>query len=153
MMSGRHRDLGDPNLTKRVGEARRLMAVAFIAWVLFAICNLHHRAVSKRERGPYPPASALGKVHYARLALAARKAQGVKLGNPTNLAEAGALAGKVLPIVRAIQTDGASTRRAFAGALHERRPKARHAKRAPRRPRPSGVPPCPSLPKLRQSGS
>ncbi len=38
MMSGRHRELGDPNLTKRVSDARRLMAVALIAWVLFAIC-------------------------------------------------------------------------------------------------------------------
>ena len=67
-----------------------------------------------------------------RVALAARKAQGVKLGNPTNLAEAGAkgaasqraeadaFAAKVLPIVRAIQTEGATTLRAIAAALNER---------------------------------
>lgn len=38
MMSGRHRALGDPNLTKRVGDARRLMTVACIAWAVYAIC-------------------------------------------------------------------------------------------------------------------
>jgi DNA invertase Pin-like site-specific DNA recombinase len=67
-----------------------------------------------------------------RVALAARKAQGVRLGNPTNLGEAGvkgaatqraeadAFAAKVLPIVRMIQTEGATTLRAIAGALNER---------------------------------
>lgn len=67
-----------------------------------------------------------------RAALAARKAQGVKLGNPTNLTEAGAkgaasqrneadaFAAKVLPIVRAIQAEGATTLRAIAVALNER---------------------------------
>jgi len=65
-------------------------------------------------------------------ALKARKAQGVKLGNPTNLAEAGAkgaitqraaadaFAGNVLPIVRQIQATGATTARAIAAALNER---------------------------------
>ena len=67
-----------------------------------------------------------------RVALAARKAQGVKLGNPKNLAEAGAkgaasqraeadvFAAKVLPVVRSIQAEGATTLRAIAAALNER---------------------------------
>src|SRR6202453_3933369 len=61
-----------------------------------------------------------------RVALAARKAQGVKLGNPVNLAEAGAkgaatqradadaFAANVLPIVRQIEAAGAKTLRAIA---------------------------------------
>lgn len=67
-----------------------------------------------------------------RVALAAKKAQGVKLGNPTNLAAAGAkgaqtqragadaFAANVLPIVRQIQEAGATTPRAIAVALNER---------------------------------
>lgn len=67
-----------------------------------------------------------------RVALAAKKAQGVRLGNPSNLTEAGAkgaasqraeadaFAAKVLPIVRAIQTEGAITLRAIAAKLNER---------------------------------
>ena len=67
-----------------------------------------------------------------REALAARKAQGVKLGNPTNLAAAGAkgaetqragadaFAANVLPIVRQIQSTGAATPRAIAAALNDR---------------------------------
>jgi len=67
-----------------------------------------------------------------RVALLAKKAQGVRLGNPTNLGEAGAkgaatqraeadaFAAKVLPIVRAIQAGGATTLRAIAAALNER---------------------------------
>jgi DNA invertase Pin-like site-specific DNA recombinase len=67
-----------------------------------------------------------------RVALAARKAQGVRLGNPTNLAEASAkgaasqraeadaFAAKVLPIVRVIQAEGATTLRAIAASLNER---------------------------------
>jgi DNA invertase Pin-like site-specific DNA recombinase len=67
-----------------------------------------------------------------RVALAAKKAQGVRLGNPTNLAEAAAkgaasqraeadaFAAKVLPIVRMIQAEGATTLRAIAAALNER---------------------------------
>jgi DNA invertase Pin-like site-specific DNA recombinase len=67
-----------------------------------------------------------------RVALAARKAQGVKLGNPVNLAEAGAkgaatqraeadaFAANVLPIVRQIQAGGAATPRAVAAALNAR---------------------------------
>jgi DNA invertase Pin-like site-specific DNA recombinase len=67
-----------------------------------------------------------------RVALAAKKAQGVKLGNPTNLAEAGAkgaatqraeadtFAANVMPIVRQIQAAGATTTRAIAAALNAR---------------------------------
>ena len=67
-----------------------------------------------------------------RAALAARKAQGVRLGNPTNLAAAGtkgaetqrasadAFAANVLPIVAQIQAAGASTPRAIATALNAR---------------------------------
>ena len=67
-----------------------------------------------------------------RVALAAKKAQGVKLGNHTNLAEARALgaaanaagadafASNVLPIVREIQAAGATTVRAVAEALNRR---------------------------------
>jgi DNA invertase Pin-like site-specific DNA recombinase len=67
-----------------------------------------------------------------RAALAARKAQGVRLGNPTNLAAAGAkgaetqragadaFAENVLPIVRQIQAAGATTPRAIAAALNDR---------------------------------
>jgi DNA invertase Pin-like site-specific DNA recombinase len=67
-----------------------------------------------------------------RVALAARKAQGVRLGNPVNLAEAGAkgaatqraeadaFAANVLPVVRQIQAAGARTPRAIATALNAR---------------------------------
>ncbi len=67
-----------------------------------------------------------------RAALAARKAQGVKLGNPTNLAAAGAkgvetqragadaFATNVLPIVRQMQAAGLTTPRAIAQALNDR---------------------------------
>jgi DNA invertase Pin-like site-specific DNA recombinase len=67
-----------------------------------------------------------------RYALAAKKAQGVKLGNPVNLAEAGAkgaeaqradadaFAANVLPIVREIQAAGATSLRAIAEALNNR---------------------------------
>ena len=67
-----------------------------------------------------------------RVALAAKKAQGVALGNRTNLGEARALgaaanaagadafAANVLPIVRDIQATGATTVRAIAEALNRR---------------------------------
>ncbi len=67
-----------------------------------------------------------------RVALAAKKAHGAKLGNPTNLAEAqakGAAAGKaaadafaanVLPVVRQLQAAGVVTVRAIAEALNAR---------------------------------
>ena len=67
-----------------------------------------------------------------RAALAQKKAQGAKLGNPTNLGEAqakgaaanrtaaDAFAANVLPIVRQIEAAGASTHRAIAAALNAR---------------------------------
>jgi DNA invertase Pin-like site-specific DNA recombinase len=67
-----------------------------------------------------------------RAALAAKKAQGAKLGNRTNLAEASAkgttanraaadaFAANVLPVVRQIQASGATTLRAIADALNAR---------------------------------
>lgn len=67
-----------------------------------------------------------------RAALAVKKAQGVKLGNPVNLAEAGAkgadmqranadaYAANVLPVIRQIQASGATTLRAVAEALNAR---------------------------------
>ena len=68
-----------------------------------------------------------------RHALAQRRAQGGKLGNPTNLTEAGRKgvqrqrdgadihAANVLPIVRQLQSAGITTTRAIANALNERR--------------------------------
>jgi DNA invertase Pin-like site-specific DNA recombinase len=67
-----------------------------------------------------------------RAALAAKKAQGAKLGNRTNLDEAAAkgatanrsgadaFAANVLPVVRQIQASGATTLRAIAEALNAR---------------------------------
>ena len=69
-----------------------------------------------------------------RQALAAKKAQGVKLGNPkpeslkaasakgvaTNQAAADSFAANVLPIIRQIQATGATTYRAIAEALNAR---------------------------------
>lgn len=67
-----------------------------------------------------------------RAALAQKKAQGAPLGNRTNLGEArakgvamnraaaDAFAANVLPIVRQIQTSGATTPRAVAAALNAR---------------------------------
>lgn len=67
-----------------------------------------------------------------RVALAQRKAQGVVLGNKTNLPEAGAkgasanraaadvFAGNVLPIIRQIEASGVKGHRALAAALNAR---------------------------------
>ena len=67
-----------------------------------------------------------------KAALAAKKAQGVKLGNPTTLAAARAkgaatqragadvFAANVLPVVQQIQQAGATTLRAIAAALNAR---------------------------------
>jgi DNA invertase Pin-like site-specific DNA recombinase len=67
-----------------------------------------------------------------RLALAQKRAQGVVLGNPTNLSEAGsrgaaanrasadAFAANVLPIIRQIEACGVKGHRAFAKALNAR---------------------------------
>jgi DNA invertase Pin-like site-specific DNA recombinase len=66
-----------------------------------------------------------------RAALAAKKAQGAKLGNPKNLTAAGsigrralisgadAFAASLLPLVRALQTGGASTLEALTRGLNE----------------------------------
>jgi DNA invertase Pin-like site-specific DNA recombinase len=67
-----------------------------------------------------------------RVALAAKKAQGVRLGNPTNLAEAAAkgavanreaadrFAANVLPIIRQLQGAGVTGLQGLADALNER---------------------------------
>jgi len=67
-----------------------------------------------------------------KAALAAKKAQGVKLGNHTNMAEArakgaaaitasaDAFAANVLPIIRDLQAKGVTTTRALAEALNAR---------------------------------
>ena len=67
-----------------------------------------------------------------RLALAAKKAQGARLGNRTNLAEAAAkgaaanrdgavaYAANVLPVINQIRAGGATTLRDIAAALNER---------------------------------
>jgi len=67
-----------------------------------------------------------------KAALAAKKAQGAKLGNPTNLALAGStgraaqvscaddFAAKLLPLVHAIQNSGATTLEAITRALNQR---------------------------------
>ncbi|MCJ2011084.1 recombinase family protein [Methylobacterium sp. J-076] len=67
-----------------------------------------------------------------KAALAAKKAQGVRLGNRTNLAEASkagqeanaraaaAFAANVLPVITSIQAAGVSSLRAVAAALNER---------------------------------
>ena len=67
-----------------------------------------------------------------KAALAAKKAGGVSLGNPTNIEEAGALgrktqvegaeefAAKLIPVVQAIRDTGATTLRAVSAALNER---------------------------------
>jgi DNA invertase Pin-like site-specific DNA recombinase len=66
-----------------------------------------------------------------KAALAAKKAQGAKLGNPTNLALAGStgreaqvscaddFAAKLLPLVHAIQNSGATTLEAITRALNQ----------------------------------
>ena len=67
-----------------------------------------------------------------KAALAVRKAQGAKLGNPTNLAEAQAKGGRaarqaadvfaanVLPIIEQVQASGATSYNAIANALNDR---------------------------------
>ncbi len=67
-----------------------------------------------------------------KAALAAKKAQGVQLGNPTNLAEArikavastkataDAFAANVLPVIQQVKANGATSYRAIAEALNIR---------------------------------
>jgi DNA invertase Pin-like site-specific DNA recombinase len=83
-----------------------------------------YAAFAERERGLIAQRS--------REALTAKKAQGAKLGNRTNLAEAAAMghaanreaadsfAANVLPIVRQIQAGGLTTTRAVADAVNAR---------------------------------
>ena len=83
-----------------------------------------YAAFAQRERGLI--------AQRTREALAAKKAQGAKLGNRTNLAEAqklgaaaasagaDAFAANVLPIVREMQAEGVTTCRALAAALNDR---------------------------------
>ena len=68
----------------------------------------------------------------AEAALAAKKASGIKLGNPTNIAEAGAFGRRIqaegahtfaaglIPVVQAIRDTGATTLRDISFALNER---------------------------------
>jgi DNA invertase Pin-like site-specific DNA recombinase len=67
-----------------------------------------------------------------KAALAARKATGFRLGNPTNIAEAGALGRRIqaegaqtfaaglMPVVQAIRDTGATTLRDISFALNQR---------------------------------
>jgi DNA invertase Pin-like site-specific DNA recombinase len=67
-----------------------------------------------------------------KAALAAKRATGANLGNPSNLAEAGligrtmlmgdadAFAEQLVPVVRAIRAEGVTTLRAMADALNRR---------------------------------
>ena len=83
-----------------------------------------YAALAEKERGLIADRT--------RAALAAKKAQGAKLGNRTNLGEAQAkgvavnraaaetFAANVLPVVRQIQAAGATTSRAIAEALNAR---------------------------------
>ena len=117
-------------LSRDVAFISGLMAqrVSFIVAELGADADpfmLHiYAALAEKERGMI--------AERTRAALAAKKAQGAVLGNRTNLAEAAAkgadanrtaadgFAANVLPIVRQIQTAGATTHRAIAAALNAR---------------------------------
>jgi DNA invertase Pin-like site-specific DNA recombinase len=118
-------------LSRDVAFISGLMAqrVPFIVTELGADCDpfmLHiYAALAQKERALISERT--------RSALAAKRAQGVKLGNPVNLAAAGAkgaktqradadaFAANVLPLVRQLQAAGTKTPRAIAAALNERR--------------------------------
>jgi DNA invertase Pin-like site-specific DNA recombinase len=117
-------------LSRDVAFVSGLMAqrVPFVVTELGADADpfmLHiYAALAEKERGMIADRT--------RAALAAKKAQGAVLGNPTNLAEAAAkgaaaqrsaadaFAANVLPVVRQIQATGATTHRAIAEALNAR---------------------------------
>ena len=102
--------------------------VPFIVAELGADCDpfmLHiYAALAEKERGLIADRT--------RVALAAKKAAGARLGNRTNLAEAGAkgatanraaadaFAANVLPIVRQVEAAGATGHRAIPAALNAR---------------------------------
>jgi DNA invertase Pin-like site-specific DNA recombinase len=118
-------------LSRDVHFISGLMAhrVPFIVTELGAECDpfmLHiYAALAEKERALISERT--------RAALARKKAQGALLGNPVNLAAAGArgaqtqraaadaFAANVLPVVRQLQAAGATTPRAIAAALNERR--------------------------------
>jgi DNA invertase Pin-like site-specific DNA recombinase len=88
----------------------------FMLHIYAALAEKERRMISERTRA----------------ALAVRKGQGVRLGNPTNLAEAGALgaartaeqarrfAGNVAPVIRQVQASGVTSLRGVAAVLNAR---------------------------------